>query len=63
LPPIGDQEYVYGATPPLGVTVAVPLDAPQEADVVDVKSVMAGGSVITNKVVSAQLLPSVTTTE
>ncbi|CAM4361473.1 hypothetical protein FLTE109939_07355 [Flavobacterium terrigena] len=30
VPPDGDQEYEYGAIPPEGITVAVPLEPPKQ---------------------------------
>jgi hypothetical protein len=62
-PPLGDQEYVYGVAPPLGMTEAVPLLPPKQLTLVCVPVVrMAIGWVMVKLFVSWQLLISVTVT-
>ncbi len=63
VPPLGDQEYVYGPVPPLGVTVAVPLEPPlHETLVLEVVAVIAVGWVIVTVLVVEYELASVTVT-
>ena len=60
MPPLGDHEYVYGAVPPDGVTVAEPLQTPLQARLVcEVEALMADGCVMVAVWVFVQLLASV----
>ena len=61
--PLGAQEYVYGKTPPLGVTVAEPSHAPlQLAFVPAEESVRSAGSVIVTVAVAWQEFASIMVT-
>ena len=62
VPPTGFQMYVKAPVPPLALTVALPLAAPQVAEVAVARAVIAGGSVMVTFAALMQPLASVTVT-
>lgn len=61
VPPLGAQEYEYGAVPPEGVTVAEPVHWPLQSTLVCAPVVLsAGGCVMVNVRVVVQPFASVT---
>jgi hypothetical protein len=63
VPPLGAHEYVYGAVPPEGTTVALPVHAPlHKTFTCDCVAVNAGGCVMLNVRVVVHPFASVTVT-
>ena len=61
-PPEGDQAYAYPGDPPFAITDAVPLAAPQFAEVLPITKTIGVGCAIAALIIAVHAFASVTVT-